>query len=80
MHNIDWCERGLQLSDITTKNVSDNDLTPRMKYIMVRLDNWDRKLVQEGWHNTGYSVEQEFLWIDYIELKTWLNQFEIFVS
>ena len=53
MHNIDWCERGLQLSDITTKNVSDNDLTPRMKYIMVRLDNWDRKLVQEGWHNTG---------------------------
>ena len=39
MHNIDWCERGLQLADIGTKNVSEPDLTPRMKYIMVRLEN-----------------------------------------
>ena len=45
-HKIDWCEGGLKLSDIATKNVGDNDLTPRMKYIAVRLDNWDRKLVQ----------------------------------
>ena len=39
MHNIDWCEEGLQLADIGTKNVSEPDLTPRMKYIMVRLEN-----------------------------------------
>ena len=39
MHKIDWCEGGLQLEDIDTKNVSEPDLTPRMKYIMVRLDN-----------------------------------------
>ena len=39
MHNIDWCEGGLQLADIGTKNVSEPDLTPRMKYIMVRLEN-----------------------------------------
>ena len=39
MHKIDWCEGGLQLSDIGTNNVSETDLTPRMKYIMVRLDN-----------------------------------------
>ena len=39
MHKIDWCEGGLQLADIVTKNVSEPDLTPRMKYIMVRLDN-----------------------------------------
>ena len=39
MHNIDWCERGLQLADIGTKNVGENDLNPRMKYIMARLDN-----------------------------------------
>ena len=39
MHNIDWCEGGLQLADIGTKNLSEPDLTPRMKYIMVRLDN-----------------------------------------
>ena len=37
MHKIDWYEGGLQLSDIGTKNVSEPDLTPRMKYIMVRL-------------------------------------------
>ena len=39
MHNIDWCEGGLQLADIGTNNVSKPDLTPRMKYIMVILEN-----------------------------------------
>ena len=39
MHKIDWCEGGLQLADIGTKNVSEPDLTPRMKYITVRLEN-----------------------------------------
>ena len=39
MHKIYWCEGGLQLADIDTKNVSEPDLTPRMKYIMVRLEN-----------------------------------------
>ena len=39
MHKIDWCEEGLQLTDIVTKNVSEPDLTPRMKYIMIRLEN-----------------------------------------
>ena len=46
MHNIEWCEGGMQLSDIATNNVGDNYLTPRMKYIMVRLYNWDITLVQ----------------------------------
>ena len=39
MYKIDWCEGGLHLADIGTKNVSESDLTPRMKYIMVRLEN-----------------------------------------
>ena len=39
MHKIDWFEGGLQLADIGTKSLSEPDLTPRMKYIMVRLDN-----------------------------------------
>ena len=39
MNKIDWCEGGLQLVDIGTNNVGEPDLTPRMKYIMVRLDN-----------------------------------------
>ena len=39
MHKIDWCEEGIQLADIGTNNVSEPELTPRMKYIMVRLEN-----------------------------------------
>ena len=37
MHKIDWCEGGLQLEDIATKNIGENNWNPRMKYIMVRL-------------------------------------------
>ena len=39
INRIYWCEGGLQLADIVTKNGSEPDLTPRMKYIMVRLEN-----------------------------------------
>ena len=53
MHHIDWCGGVIQLADIATKNVGDPYLTSSMKYIMVRLDNWDITLVKEGWHNTG---------------------------
>ena len=38
MNKIDWCEGCMQLSNIATKNVGENCLNPRMKYIMVRLD------------------------------------------
>ena len=38
MHNIDWFEEGIQLADIANKNVGENELIPRMKYIMVSLD------------------------------------------
>ena len=36
---IDWYEGGLKLEDIGTKNISEPDLTPRMKYIIVILEN-----------------------------------------
>ena len=49
MHKIDWGEGGLQLADIGTKNDGEHDLTTRIKYIMVIIDNWDITLVQEGW-------------------------------
>ena len=39
IHKIEWCEGGLQLTDIATKNVDENNLNPRMKYIMVMVDN-----------------------------------------
>ena len=48
MHKIDWCEGGLQLADIGTKNVSEPDLTPRIQYIMVRLGNWRQNTCTPG--------------------------------
>ena len=39
MHRIDWCEGGLQLVDIVANNFGENYLNPRMKYIMVRIEN-----------------------------------------
>ena len=37
---IDWCEVGLKLAYISTKNIGENDLNSRIKYIMINLDNW----------------------------------------
>ena len=39
MYKIDWCEGGMQMTDIATKYFGEHDLTPRIKYIMVILDN-----------------------------------------
>ena len=39
MYKTYRCKGGQQLSDIETKNVGENDLDPRMKYIMVMFDN-----------------------------------------
>ena len=39
IHKIDWCKGGLQLADISTKNVGEHNLTPRMKCITLRLHN-----------------------------------------
>ena len=39
LYKIEWFEGGLQLEDIENKNVGESDLNPRMKYIVVRLDN-----------------------------------------
>ena len=39
MHKIDLCEGFLHLADISTKSLSEPDLTPRMKYIMVIIEN-----------------------------------------
>ena len=37
-HKIDWCEGGIQLTDIATNNVGENYLNHRIKYIIVRLE------------------------------------------
>ena len=38
IHKIDWCEGGLKLADIATKNISEPDLTPKMRGTMVRIE------------------------------------------
>ena len=39
MNKIEWCEQGLQLAYIDPKNVGENSLIPKTKYIMVKIDN-----------------------------------------
>ena len=39
MNNIEWCEGGVQLEYIATNTFGETSLNPRIKYIMVRLDN-----------------------------------------
>ena len=39
MHKVFWCEEGLYLADIATKNVGEKYLNTRMKYIIGRLYN-----------------------------------------
>ena len=39
MSKIDWCEGGMQLADIATKNFDENNLNPRVKYFMVVIYN-----------------------------------------
>ena len=39
INKIGWCEGGLQLADIDTRNFGKYDLTPIIKYIMVIIDN-----------------------------------------
>ena len=46
-HMIDLYKGGLKLSDIATKNVGENDLNHRMNYIMIRIENLDKTLLQE---------------------------------
>ena len=53
MNKINWCEGGIKLAEIATKNFGEHDLTPSMKYIIVRIDNLYRKLLQEGRQNTA---------------------------
>ena len=76
IQNIDWCEGDLQLANIANNNFCEHDLTPIMKYIMARLENWDRTLVHKGWQGTWYSMEQEFYmtridWVDDLTQSVW---------
>ena len=74
-HKTVWCEGGLQLAYIVTKNVREDEFNPRLVCAMVRLYNWNNTF-QRGF--TGYrrvlrTICSELL--DCIELRTRLNEF-----
>ena len=59
-----WCEGGLKLSDIATRNVGDNYLNPRMKHIMVGLTTDREHLYKRGdriedslWNKTSIGLD-----------------------
>ena len=57
------------MTDIGTKNVTEPDLTPRMKYIMVRLENWRQNTCTIG--VIVYRIvmkNKSSEWPEYIEL------------
>ena len=74
-HKMVWCEGGLQLADIGTKNSRWDEFNPRLGYAMVRL---------ESWHNTctigviGYRrvwITMCSKWLNWIELSIQINEF-----
>ena len=65
MHKIYWYQGGLQLADIGIKNVSEPDLTPMMKHIMVSPEN----RIQDSLQNQSSELLLQ------IELGTRINQF-----
>ena len=79
MHRIDWCEGGQQLADIGTMNVSEPDLTQRMKYIMLRLENWRQNTCTIGvivYCIVIKNKNSELTRLDWAGIR--LNQFEMF--
>ena len=47
IHKTVWCEGGMQLADIETKNFREDEFNPRLGYDTLRLDNW-QKTFQRG--------------------------------
>ena len=42
-----WCEGGMQLTDIRTRNIREDELDTRLVYDMLRLDNRQKTFTRE---------------------------------
>ena len=73
MHKTVWYEGGLQLSDIETKNIREDELNPRLGYDMVRLDNWKNTCTRGV---IGYIIflKTMFLWMTWLDWVDNLTQ------
>ena len=46
LHKTVWCEEGLKLADIGTKNVREEEFNPGLGYSIVILDNWQNTFIR----------------------------------
>ena len=79
MHKTVWYEGVLKLADIGTNNVGQDELNPILGYPMVRLDNWKNtsQIGAKGYRRAWRKMCSE--WLDWIELRIKLNEFEMFI-
>ena len=74
-----WCEKGLKLADMGTKNLREEEMNHRLVYAMLRLDHWQTNCKIGV---TGYRIVWITMchgWINWIEFRIQLNQLEIFI-
>ena len=85
MHKIVWCEGGLKLADIRTKNVTEDQLNTILVYTMVIIDNlWNtctrgvieyRRvwIIRYSDDSSGFGL----YWLDSIGLKYWIQHLKL---
>ena len=79
LHKTVWCEVGLQLADIGTNNVREDELNPILRYAMLILEHlqniFTRGVIQcsRVWRKMCSGL------LDWIELRIQLNEFEMFI-
>ena len=75
MHYKVCCEGGLELENIVTRNVRENELNPTLRYTMVILGNWHNNFTRGL---IGYKIFLRTLCyklVEWVELKIQLNEF-----
>ena len=79
LHKKVWCEEGLQLAEIWTDNIREYGLNNKLRYYMVRLYNRKNTCTRGviGYRRGKRTMCSEL--IDWIELRIWLNEYEMFI-
>ena len=79
LHKIVWCEVGLQLVVIGTKNVWEDELNPRFGYDTIMLVNFQNTCTIDvtGYRRFWRTMCSELL--DLIDLSILFNEFEMFI-
>ena len=76
MNKIDWCEGGLQLADISTKNVGKNDL--KFQNEIYYCNNWHLRQNTCKRRVTGYRILYETIFLyDYTRLSLVLDSMSL---